>query len=461
MISKAPRHDDLITHYPMRACWAGRTAPRPMPKRRKSSAVTPGQRKLTGIGSLGVSTSQSAGHGSRFGECPICEGSFPLHALRSHADGCIGEPSPEPSTSAPTPLRGPSGGNALSKLKSTSGPVARVRIGGPDAAWRPCAVESLKDVVPDLPFALVERVMPPRDADALLEDLRAEATTWGQDEWWIAGEARKAPRLTAVYEMPVEEDAKAEALRMAGLDDEEDEEDDADGGSERVPPPGMRVAAERASTAVTHALRHVPSHHLPDDVKAAGDAYRWAPTYAVCNLYRDGSDRVGPHADQLTTLGPTPTIAGLSLGATRSFRLRRRWPVSPDKSDDVWVDVPLPHNSLAIMLPPCQELWTHEIVREGGGSGNSNDGKTRVSLTFRRKAGEWVEGAPTCECGRRCVLKTRRGDAPAPAFALNTHSDGVMDAEDGKTPVMYYYTCDPVNGGKPCKFYKPVKVVAL
>ena len=251
---------------------------------------------------------------------------------------------------------------------------------------------------------------------------------------------------------------------MAGLDDDEDEEDDADGGSERVPPPGMRVAAERASTAVTHALRHVPSHHLPDDVKAAGDAYRWAPTYAVCNFYRDGSDRVGPHADQLTTLGPTPTIAGLSLGATRSFRLRRRWPVSPDKSDDVWVDVPLPHNSLAIMLPPCQELWTHEIVREGGGSGNNNkhnDGKTRVSLTFRRKAGEWVEGAPTCECGRRCVLKTRRGDAPAPAFALNTHSDGVMDAEDGKTPVMYYYTCDPVNGGKPCKFYKPVKVVAL
>jgi hypothetical protein len=165
-------------------------------------------------------------------------------------------------------------------------------------------------------------------------------------------------------------------------------------------------------------------------------------------------------------LGPTPTIAGLSLGATRSFRLRRRWPVNVDKSDDVWVDVPLPHNSLAIMLPPCQELWTHEIVREGGGSGNNNnvganDGKTRVSLTFRRKAGEWVEGAPTCECGRRCVLKTRRGDAPAPAFALNTHSDGVMDAEDGKTPVMYYYTCDPVNGGKPCKFYKPVKVVAL
>ena len=71
-----------------------------------------------------------------------------------------------------------------------------------------------------------------------------------------------------------------------------------------------------------------------------------------------------------------------------------------------------------------------------------------MSLTFRRKARDWVDRAPTCECGRRCVLKTRRGDAPAPAFALNTRSDGVMDAEDGKTPVMYYYTCDPVNGGE-------------
>jgi len=328
----------------------------------------------------------------------------------------------------------------------------------------PCAVESLREMVPDLPFVLVERVMPPRDADALLEDLRAEATTWGQDEWWIAGEPRKAPRLTAVYELRVE-DARAEALRMAGLDDDgfdddddDEDEDDADnGGSERVPPPGMRVAAERASAAVTAALRSVPSSHLPDD-----DSYEWAPTYAVANFYRDGSDRVGPHADQLTSLGPLPAIAGLSLGATRSFRLRKRWPGRPGedasegRSGDVWVDVPLPHNSLAVMLPPCQELWTHEIVREGGG-----DGKARVSLTFRRKARDWVDRAPTCECGRRCVLKTRRGDAPAPAFALHTRSDGVMDAEDGKTPVMYYYTCDPVNGGKPCKFYKPVKVVAL
>ena len=174
---------------------------------------------------------------------------------------------------------------------------------------------------------------------------------------------------------------------------------------------------------------------------------------------------MGPHADQLTSLGPLPAIAGLSLGATRSFRLRKRWPGRPgedasDRSGDVWVDVPLPHNSLAVMLPPCQELWTHEIVREGGGRGRGRRegegepdvqaegaGLGRSSADVRVRQEVRVEDTP--------------GDAPAPAFALNTDSDGVMDAEDGKTPVMYYYTCDPVNEGKPCKFYKPVKVVAL
>ena len=197
-----------------------------MPKRRKSPAVPPGQRKLTGVASLGASAHVTPRAGSRFAACPICAKNFPRHALETHAGGCLGEPSPTPSTSAPTqpppsndPTRRPA-----ARLRSTSGPVARVRIGGPDASWMPCAVESLREMVPDLPFVLVERVMPPRDADALLEDLRAEATTWGQDEWWIAGEARKAPRLTAVYEMPPLEDARAEALRMAGLDDDDDDD---------------------------------------------------------------------------------------------------------------------------------------------------------------------------------------------------------------------------------------------
>lgn len=42
----------------------------------------------------------------------------------------------------------------------------------------------------------------------------------------------------------------------------------------------------------------------------------------LCNLYRDGSDSMGFHADAERELGPEPVIASLSLGATRRFQLR-------------------------------------------------------------------------------------------------------------------------------------------
>lgn len=40
------------------------------------------------------------------------------------------------------------------------------------------------------------------------------------------------------------------------------------------------------------------------------------------NLYRDGRDSVALHADDEPELGPEPTIASLSLGASRKFQLR-------------------------------------------------------------------------------------------------------------------------------------------
>jgi alkylated DNA repair dioxygenase AlkB len=42
----------------------------------------------------------------------------------------------------------------------------------------------------------------------------------------------------------------------------------------------------------------------------------------LCNLYRDGNDSVGLHADNEPEMGPV--IASVSLGAERLFRLRRK-----------------------------------------------------------------------------------------------------------------------------------------
>ena len=176
----------------------------------------------------------------------------------------------------------------------------------------------------------------------------------------------------------------------------------------------------------------------------------------------EGREAVGAHADRLTSLGPDAVIAGVSLGRARVFRLRTRWPRNPDGSDEYAVDVPLPHNSVCVMLPGCQELWTHEILRDGAAGGGAGAGEraSRVSLTFRKKEDAWDATAPSCLCGRRCVLKTRRADAGVPAFARATGDvpgDGEIPDPPGATRVQYYYTCDSVNGGKPCAFFKPVE----
>ena len=180
----------------------------------------------------------------------------------------------------------------------------------------------------------------------------------------------------------------------------------------------------------------------------------------MANLYRDGSDRVGAHADRLTSLGPDAVIAGVSLGRARVFRLKTRWPRNPDGSDDCAVDVPLPHNSVCVMLPGCQELWTHEILRDGAAGGGAGAGEraSRVSLTFRKKEDAWDASAPSCLCGRRCVLKTRRADA---GF-LRSHARLGTSPGTGKSPTpggharAYYYTCDSRERREAVRVFKPV-----
>src|SRR5690606_11742076 len=51
-----------------------------------------------------------------------------------------------------------------------------------------------------------------------------------------------------------------------------------------------------------------------------GDTYN----AVLLNLYRNEQDSVAWHSDDEAELGPQPAIASLSLGATRTFRLRHK-----------------------------------------------------------------------------------------------------------------------------------------
>ena len=89
----------------------------------------------------------------------------------------------------------------------------------------------------------------------------------------------------------------------------------------------------------------------------------------LCNLYRDGNDSVGLHADAEPGMGPV--IASVSLGAERLFRLKR-------KNGSVAFSKRLPHGSLLIMAGGTQKHFKHEVPREPGVT------QPRINLTFRR-----------------------------------------------------------------------------
>jgi alkylated DNA repair dioxygenase AlkB len=91
----------------------------------------------------------------------------------------------------------------------------------------------------------------------------------------------------------------------------------------------------------------------------------------LCNLYRDGNDSVGLHADAEPEMGPV--IASVSLGAERLFRLK-------GKGGAVAFSERLPHGSLLIMAGSTQKNFKHEVPKE------PRITQPRINLTFR-----WIE----------------------------------------------------------------------
>ena len=91
----------------------------------------------------------------------------------------------------------------------------------------------------------------------------------------------------------------------------------------------------------------------------------------LLNLYRDGRDGMGWHADDEPELGPDPAIASLSLGATRRFRMRHR------RHRDQTVAIDLEHGSLLLMQGATQHHWLHALPKTSRPAGE------RINLTFR------------------------------------------------------------------------------
>ncbi len=91
----------------------------------------------------------------------------------------------------------------------------------------------------------------------------------------------------------------------------------------------------------------------------------------LLNLYRNGNDKVSWHADDEPELGVNPTIASVSLGATRRFDLKHK------TEKDLTLQVELEPGSLIIMRGALQHHWLHQVPVQK----KIND--PRINLTYR------------------------------------------------------------------------------
>lgn len=95
--------------------------------------------------------------------------------------------------------------------------------------------------------------------------------------------------------------------------------------------------------------------------------------FSTCllNLYRDGSDSNGWHADDEKELGINPIIASVSFGAERIFHFKHK------KKKDLKEKLVLQHGSLLLMGGTTQHHWLHQLPKT-----KKKIGK-RINLTFR------------------------------------------------------------------------------
>ena len=90
----------------------------------------------------------------------------------------------------------------------------------------------------------------------------------------------------------------------------------------------------------------------------------------LANLYRDGNDSMGFHADNEPELGNNPVIASLSLGAERPLVFQNK-----DKTETKIFDQP--HGSLMLMHGATQSAWKHGIRK------SKKISEPRINFTFR------------------------------------------------------------------------------
>lgn len=149
--------------------------------------------------------------------------------------------------------------------------------------------------------------------------------------------------------------------------------------------------------------------------------------HCLLQLYRDGRDWIGEHADKTLDLVRPSNIVNVSLGRTRTMLLRSKRSAEGDAR--ATQRVPLPHGSFLVMDLATNREFFHAIRQENAEHADA----PRISLTFRdigtswdpRTGAVWGVGAPTADRAEAEARARAHAELPPETRLQREREEGV------------------------------------
>lgn len=194
----------------------------------------------------------------------------------------------------------------------------------------PLFTDPINLALPNSDIDYYPNFIPTSSTDLFFDQLKNN-TPWQQDSLRLFGKTHPQPRLTALY---------------------------GDNG---------KIYSYSGITMQPHRF----THHISEIRNTLQLLTGIEFTSCLLNLYRDGSDSNGWHADDEKELGENPIIASISLGQERYFHLKHK------KDKQLKHKMLLQNGSLLLMQGETQHHWLHQIPK------TKREVKERINLTFR------------------------------------------------------------------------------
>ncbi|KZT11275.1 uncharacterized protein LAESUDRAFT_642875 [Laetiporus sulphureus 93-53] len=352
-------------------------------------------------------------------------------------------------------------------------------------------------VVQHTPCTLDLSILPPELACRLFHTMLHESRDWQRNKWWLFDRVVESPHRTSFYTRRSSNQAEDENMQQAAQY--------WYNGRRTEPPaaflPAMEEACMHIERVVNREMRKRKRFPLEwggepgtQEETGSGEKILWRANVAAANCYEGAKESVGFHSDQLTYLGPYATIASLSLGTSRTFRLREVVPTDERETRSARTyDIPLPHNSLIIMHASTQETFKHSVPPqsvidlfhppfppppdlsapdEREQRSTASPSNCRINMTFRFYRPDFrAQTTPRCNCGAPCILRPDMKNRYREPSQTSGHGEGsnhvTLDQGTGHTlrknmVDKYWWTCyaGAQNDGKGCGFWKVMDVVA-